>query len=124
MANGIRTGDPRGFNKGCSSKFLEGSRVRQTPEEGRRTYRPKRCGNNNKDEDNSPKSLNDKNQQASSQKFKQLIIIIMIINPESVLENEMHKLHYDFVIQTDHLILVRQPDLGIVNNKKKGEPVK
>ena len=33
MANGIRTGDPRGFNKGCSSKFREVSRVRQTPEE-------------------------------------------------------------------------------------------
>ena len=49
-----------------------GSGVRQTPEEGRRTYRPKRCGNNNKDEDNSPKTLNDKNQQASSQKFRQL----------------------------------------------------
>ena len=60
MANGIRTGDLRGFNKGRSSKFREGSRVRQTPEEGRRSYRPKRCGNNNKDEDNSPKNLNDK----------------------------------------------------------------
>ena len=60
MANGIRTDDPRGFNKGCTSKFREGSRVRQTPEEGRRTYRPKRCRNNNKDEDNSPKTLNDK----------------------------------------------------------------
>ena len=44
-----------------------------TPEEGRRTYRPRRCGNNNKDEDNSPKTLYDKNHQASSQKFKQLI---------------------------------------------------
>ena len=31
----------------------------------------KRCGNNNKDEDNSPINLNDKNQQASSQKFRQ-----------------------------------------------------
>ena len=31
MANGIRTGDPRGFNKGRSSKFREGSRIRQTP---------------------------------------------------------------------------------------------
>ena len=72
MANGIRTGDPRGFNKGRSSKFREGSRVRQIPEEGRRTYRPKRYWNNNKDEDNSPKNLNDKNQQASSQKFRQL----------------------------------------------------
>ena len=45
---------------------------RQTPEDGRRTYQPKRCGNNNEDEDNSPKNLNDKNQQASSQKFRQL----------------------------------------------------
>ena len=71
MANGIRTGDSRGFNKGRSSKFREGSRVRQTPEEGRRTYRPKSYGNNNKDEDNSPKTFNDKNQQASSQKFRQ-----------------------------------------------------
>ena len=60
MANGIRTSNPRGFNKGRSSKFREGSRVRQTPEEGRRTYRPKRCGNNNKDKDNSQKNLNDK----------------------------------------------------------------
>ena len=51
---------PRGFNKGRSSKFRVGSRVRQTPEEGRRTYRPKRCGNNYKDDDNSPKTLNDK----------------------------------------------------------------
>ncbi len=60
MANGTRTGDPRGFNKGRSSKFREDSRGRQTPEEGRRTYWPKRCGNNNKDEDNSPKTLNEK----------------------------------------------------------------
>ena len=40
-----------------------------TPEEGWRTYHPKHCGNNNKDEDNSPITLNDKNQ-ASSQKFR------------------------------------------------------
>ena len=57
MANVIRTGDHRGCNKGRSSKFRERSRVRQPPEEGRRTYRPKRCCNNNKDEDNSPKTL-------------------------------------------------------------------
>ena len=37
MANGIKTGDPRGFNKGCSSKFHVGSQLQQTPEEGRRT---------------------------------------------------------------------------------------
>ena len=62
MANGIRTGDPRGFNKRRSSKFREGSRVQQTPEESRGTYWPKYCGNNNKDEDNSPKTLNYKKQ--------------------------------------------------------------
>ena len=65
MANGIRTDEPRGFNKGRSSKFREGSRVRQTPEEGQRTYQLKRCGNNNKDEDNSPKTLNDKKKSTS-----------------------------------------------------------
>ena len=59
MANGIRTNDPRGFNKERSSKFREGSRVRQTHEEGRRTYRSKRLGINRKEEDNSPKSLNE-----------------------------------------------------------------
>ncbi len=74
-ANRIRTSDPRGFNKVRSSKFRVSSRVQQTSEEGRRTYRPKRCGNNSKDEDNSPKTLNDKNQQASSQKFRQLVCI-------------------------------------------------
>ena len=68
MANGIRTGKPCGFNKERSSKFRVGSRVPQTPEEGQRTYRPKRC--ENKDEDNSRKTLNDKNHQASSQKFR------------------------------------------------------
>ena len=37
--------------EGRSSKFRVGSRVRQTLEEGRRTYRPKRCGNSNEDEE-------------------------------------------------------------------------
>ena len=72
MANGIRTSDHRRFNKGHGSKFREGSRVWQTPEKGWKTYRPKHWGNNNKDEDNSSKTLNDKNQQALSQKFRQL----------------------------------------------------
>ena len=57
MTNGIKTGDPCRFDEGRS----EGSRVRQTPEEDRRTYRPKRCGNNNKDEDTSLKTLNGEN---------------------------------------------------------------
>ena len=46
----------------------------ETPEEGQRTYRPQRCGNNNEDKDKSPKTFNDKNHQASSQKFRKLMI--------------------------------------------------
>ena len=54
MANGIRTGDPRGFK------------------EGWRTYPPKRR-NNSEHEDNSLKTLNDKNHHVLSQKFRHLI---------------------------------------------------
>ena len=32
-------------------------------------------------------------------------------NPASVLENDMHRLLWDFDIQTDHLISARRPDL-------------
>ena len=71
MVNGIGTSDPCGLDKERSSKFRVGSQVRQTHEEGRRTYRPKRWEYNNKDENNSPKTLNYKNQRASSQKFWQ-----------------------------------------------------
>ena len=38
----------------------------------------KHCGNN-KDEDNGPKTLNDKNHQASSQKFRQLSIFFLFV---------------------------------------------
>ena len=40
-------------------------------------------------------------------------------NPTSVLENETHKLQWDFDIQTDNLISVRRTDLIIINKKKK-----
>ena len=40
-------------------------------------------------------------------------------NPEPVLENDTHKLLWDFDIQTDHLILSRRQDLIIINKKKK-----
>ena len=39
-------------------------------------------------------------------------------NPVSVLKNEMHKLLWDFEIQTDHLISTRQTDL-VTGNKKE-----
>ena len=37
-------------------------------------------------------------------------------NPESVLDNETHKILRGFEIQTDHLIPARRPHLVIVNN--------
>ena len=40
-------------------------------------------------------------------------------NPAPVLENAMHKLLWDFNIQTDHLIPARRPDLIIIKKKKK-----
>ena len=40
--------------------------------------------------------------------------------PESVLENEMHKILWDFETQTDHLIPI--PDFVIINNKKENLP--
>ena len=52
--------------KGRGSKFCVGSWVwQETPEEGQRTYWPKR-EYNNKDEDNSPKTPNDKNPNINS----------------------------------------------------------
>ena len=79
MVNEIRTSDHRGLNKGRVSKFRAGSRVRQeTPKEGWRTHRPKRNEYNYKDEDKSPKTMNDKNHRASNQKFRQLIIVIWL----------------------------------------------
>ena len=40
-------------------------------------------------------------------------------NPESVLENEMHKLLSNFEIQMDHQISAWRPDLIVVKKKKK-----
>ena len=40
-------------------------------------------------------------------------------NTAPVLENDTHKLLWDFDIQTDHLISARRPDLIIINKKKK-----
>ena len=46
-----------------------------------------------------------------------------IHKPESILENEMHKLFGDVAIQTEYLISARRSDLVKVN-KKKREPAK
>ena len=42
-----------------------------------------------------------------------------IHNPAPVLENDTHRLLWDFDIQTDHLISARGPDLIIIKKKKK-----
>ena len=40
-------------------------------------------------------------------------------SPAPVLENNTHKLLWDFDIHTDHLISVRRPGLIIINKKKR-----
>ena len=40
-------------------------------------------------------------------------------NLAHVLENDTHKLLWDFDIHTDHLISARRPDLIIINKKKE-----
>ena len=40
-------------------------------------------------------------------------------NPAAVLENDTHKLLWDFDVQMDHLISARRPDLIVINEKKK-----
>ena len=42
-----------------------------------------------------------------------------VYDSESVLENKMHKVLWDFEIESDHLISARRPYLVIVNKKKK-----
>ena len=39
--------------------------------------------------------------------------------PESVQENEIHEILWDFGIQTDHPILARRPDIESINKKKR-----
>ena len=41
-----------------------------------------------------------------------------MLNQGSVLENDTHKLQWDFGIQTDHQISARRPDLIIINKKE------
>ena len=42
-----------------------------------------------------------------------------MLNPKSVLENETHKLLWDFEMQTDQLIMARRPDLIIINKNER-----
>ena len=40
-------------------------------------------------------------------------------NPECVLKKEIHEVHCDFEIKTNHLISTKRPDLAIIGKKKK-----
>ena len=40
-------------------------------------------------------------------------------NPESLQENDTHKLLWDFEIRTDQLISAKRQDLAITNKKKR-----
>ena len=42
-----------------------------------------------------------------------------MLNPAAVLENDTHKLLWNFDVQTDHLISDRRPDLIMINKKKR-----
>ena len=42
--------------------------------------------------------------------------------PEYVIENETHKILWNFEAQTDHLIPPRKQDLMIINKKKENLP--
>ena len=45
-------------------------------------------------------------------------------NPAPVLENDTHKLLWDFVIPMDHLISTRKPEPIIISKKKKNKTKK
>ena len=45
-------------------------------------------------------------------------------NPAPVIENNTHKLLWDFDIETDYLISARRPDTIIINKQKKEEDFK
>ena len=40
-------------------------------------------------------------------------------NPAPVLENDTHKLQWDFDIQTDNLISARRPEIIIINKNRQ-----
>ena len=85
MVSGMRTGCPRGLNKGLGSKFRDGSRLRQ---DGSRVLKESKmfleseevpeeipCTDNSEDEDNSPNKADNTNHQASSQTSKEVVAL-------------------------------------------------
>ena len=75
---------------------------------GRRAHHPKRCDYHNKDKEYSPKSLNDKNHQASSYKFRQQNSAVMefklFLSTIKNLQEIKYILHFLKTINTRYLI--------------------
>ena len=72
--NRIRT-SPLWIKWSVQLKVYVGSQVEyETPEEDRRTHWLKHCEYNNKDEDNNLNTISDKDNQASSQEFRQVLL--------------------------------------------------
>ena len=71
----------------------------------------------------SSSNLNTRTEQTLLLRIQLIIIIITnkwyMHNPTAVLENNTHKLLWDFDIQTDLPISARRPDLIVTNKKKK-----
>ena len=66
----------------------------------------KHCGNNNKDEDNSPKTLNDKNQQTSSQKFRQLMNQVQILDPPQISQWYLHQKNKFYKVWLEDILIL------------------
>ena len=77
IINRIGTIYPCISNKGFSLRFRVDSRLwHETPEEPRKTYRPKRCEYYNKDEVNSPNILSNNFLKSAISKIKQIIVSV------------------------------------------------
>ena len=73
MANGIRQATPVVSIKDVVRSFVKVPEFDKHLKKAKGHIGRNVCENYNKDEDNSPRNINDKNQRASSQKFRQLI---------------------------------------------------
>ena len=85
-----------------------------------RTYQPKRCGDNNKDEDNSLKTLNDKNHQASSQKFGQLRGVLFVWLVQFLKKKKRDKSKFSWLTALfKHFFIKIQPNMSEQEKKRQ-----
>ena len=103
-------------------KVTKGFELELVPEEGRRIYRPKRCGNNNIDEDNCPKTLNDKSHQASYQKFRQLIFLefyVLFLVPINIFQEILQIYDVSRTVHGEKYPFNDDFNFGIIKNRRE-----